>query len=510
MTRGTCFLFVLLLLAAVPSLAFAVDTDGDGADDAADCQPSNPGIFPAQAEVCDDGIDQDCDTFVDSDDPECQYTGVATTGGPTRDVVIQGCSGCAVEPALLAACGTDAKCLRARSDWDACAAKVDACIPTGGVTGRYWDVKENTCVVPDGSRWDPAIPAVMTDPIDQYAQDMRNALWARSQSTRENTNGLASLRAVLDGTEATDTEPAQPGLVTRVSGVEGTVSGLSSSVSGLSSEVSGFSGQVSDLDGRFDGFEDAYEEGLEAQGRVDTGQNDAIGSNAETIGGLIEVTGERWEKDAEHERAQDSAIGDAVSDAADAVERSEETARHGLTFEFKLDWAMLGQSRLALSDRSVTNERSSFGMGPAFGLSAGYVLDDLRVGAGVSFIPYGMPDGNIAGFDFSPDVHVLGRIRKGGDRTRHEFGGGFAYVQNTTRSLADPASRASLFGGFAAYRAALSSGTRLAAALETRLGVYGGHVAWRASGSDDRTSNPDVQVLWTIGVRLGVQPKGAR
>ncbi|MBZ0119541.1 MAG: putative metal-binding motif-containing protein, partial [Sandaracinaceae bacterium] len=37
------------------------DSDGDGAPDTSDCAPSDPSVFPGASELCDDGVDQDCD-----------------------------------------------------------------------------------------------------------------------------------------------------------------------------------------------------------------------------------------------------------------------------------------------------------------------------------------------------------------------------------------------------------------------------------------------------------------
>lgn len=53
-----------LLLTACP----AADTDGDGVADDADCAPDNPAIFPGQTEDPTNGIDDDCDLFVDEQD----------------------------------------------------------------------------------------------------------------------------------------------------------------------------------------------------------------------------------------------------------------------------------------------------------------------------------------------------------------------------------------------------------------------------------------------------------
>jgi len=49
-----------------------VDADGDGYAADVDCDDSNPAVNPGAAEVCDDGIDNDCDGLVDGDDPDCE------------------------------------------------------------------------------------------------------------------------------------------------------------------------------------------------------------------------------------------------------------------------------------------------------------------------------------------------------------------------------------------------------------------------------------------------------
>ncbi len=52
---------------ALDTECLRVDSDGDGAGDDVDCAPQDADRFPANAEVCGDGVDQDCDDF----DPPC-------------------------------------------------------------------------------------------------------------------------------------------------------------------------------------------------------------------------------------------------------------------------------------------------------------------------------------------------------------------------------------------------------------------------------------------------------
>jgi large repetitive protein len=47
------------------------DSDNDGANDGADCSPLNPNIHPGAIEICNDGLDNDCDNLIDGMDPDC-------------------------------------------------------------------------------------------------------------------------------------------------------------------------------------------------------------------------------------------------------------------------------------------------------------------------------------------------------------------------------------------------------------------------------------------------------
>ena len=51
-------------------------TDGDqfldaNLDGGSDCNDNDATVFPGAAEVCDDGVDNDCDELLDKDDEEC-------------------------------------------------------------------------------------------------------------------------------------------------------------------------------------------------------------------------------------------------------------------------------------------------------------------------------------------------------------------------------------------------------------------------------------------------------
>lgn len=48
------------------------DADADGYSAEVDCDETNPEVNPGATEVCDDGIDNDCDEVSDTDDSNCQ------------------------------------------------------------------------------------------------------------------------------------------------------------------------------------------------------------------------------------------------------------------------------------------------------------------------------------------------------------------------------------------------------------------------------------------------------
>ncbi len=60
------------------------DADGDGWDEAEDCDDADPEVHPEADEACDDGVDNDCDGAVDGDDVDCEEQERSLWAGLTR------------------------------------------------------------------------------------------------------------------------------------------------------------------------------------------------------------------------------------------------------------------------------------------------------------------------------------------------------------------------------------------------------------------------------------------
>lgn len=78
-----------------------VDTDGDGAPDEVDCDPTDPAVFPGATEIC-SGVDEDCDGEIDEADaadatdwfPDADGDSFGDAASPTR--------ACEAPPGLIA------------------------------------------------------------------------------------------------------------------------------------------------------------------------------------------------------------------------------------------------------------------------------------------------------------------------------------------------------------------------------------------------------------------------
>ena len=85
MSRAFIVAAVLLLMLGCGGPS-ADDFDGDGTVDSMDCAPADPAIYPGALEVCDDGIDNDCDSWADCQDNDCSVQPDQCPGGDDDDM----------------------------------------------------------------------------------------------------------------------------------------------------------------------------------------------------------------------------------------------------------------------------------------------------------------------------------------------------------------------------------------------------------------------------------------
>jgi hypothetical protein len=62
---------LLVLAAGCSTESSNVDYDGDGSADFLDCVPNDATIYPGALENCSDGVDNNCDTWIDCADFDC-------------------------------------------------------------------------------------------------------------------------------------------------------------------------------------------------------------------------------------------------------------------------------------------------------------------------------------------------------------------------------------------------------------------------------------------------------
>jgi len=98
------------------------DPDGDGARCEADCAPDDPTIYPGAAEICGDGIDQDCSGAADDslDCPDCIPTELATGSYlicPNRRTWVEAVEHCADDGATLVQIDSAAQSVVSQDWW---------------------------------------------------------------------------------------------------------------------------------------------------------------------------------------------------------------------------------------------------------------------------------------------------------------------------------------------------------------------------------------------------------
>ena len=137
----------------------ALDSDGDGAPDWLDCDDTDPTVFPGGVEVC-DGLDNDCDGVVPSDEQDGDGDGYSECGGDCDD------GDAATNPSATETYydGEDADC-SGGSDYDADGDGDDALDWGGG------DCDDTDPSVFGGNGCRPVAGCVHPDPITLAAND---------------------------------------------------------------------------------------------------------------------------------------------------------------------------------------------------------------------------------------------------------------------------------------------------------------------------------------------------
>ena len=83
--KRSLLLLLLVLLVASCGGSSTDDFDGDGSVDSVDCAPEDPSIHLGAPEICSDGIDNDCDSWVDCDDNDCTVLPECESGDDDDD-----------------------------------------------------------------------------------------------------------------------------------------------------------------------------------------------------------------------------------------------------------------------------------------------------------------------------------------------------------------------------------------------------------------------------------------
>jgi len=79
------------------------DVDGDGVTvDDGDCDDEDAAVYPGADEVCDDSVDNDCDTLLDCDDPDCEIDSACWPETLEHDAVLSFTSAFAVSDCVTA------------------------------------------------------------------------------------------------------------------------------------------------------------------------------------------------------------------------------------------------------------------------------------------------------------------------------------------------------------------------------------------------------------------------